>query len=170
VRDVLAHCAAALTRVTTGSLHAFTPEDNEIDVAERRGWPLPTLLAELASGYLEAGPVISRAGGRLDILALGEWLHGGDVRAALGEPLAYASDGFDDACVLLGDFTRRLSVPLVAVTLPAGTLRLGAAEPGRPQATLVTDGATMMRMFAGRPTAPSDYQLTGATPEELVVF
>ena len=55
VRDVLAHCAAALTRVTTDSLHDFTPEDNEIDVAERRGWPLPTLLAELASGYLGAG-------------------------------------------------------------------------------------------------------------------
>ena len=114
--------------------------------------------------------MISRAGGRLDILALGEWVHGGDVRAALGEPLAYASDGFDDACVLLRDVTRRLLVPLVAVTLPADTLPLGAAEPGRPQATLVTDGATMMRMFAGRPTAPSDYQLAGATPEELVVF
>jgi uncharacterized protein (TIGR03083 family) len=170
VRDVLAHCAAALTRVTTDSLHDFTPEDNEIDVAERRGWPLPTLLAELASGYLGAGPVISQAGGRLDILALGEWVHGGDVRAALGEPLAYASDGFGDACVLLGDFARRISLPLVEVTLPGGTLRLGVPVPGRPQAALVTDGATMMRMFAGRPTAPSDYQLTGATPEEFVVF
>jgi hypothetical protein len=124
----------------------------------------------LASGYLEAGPVIGRAGGRLDILALGEWVHGGDVRAALGEPLANASDGFDDACVLLGDFARRISVPLVEVTLPRSTLRLGVPEPGRPRATLVTDGATMMRMFAGRPTVPSEYQLTGATPEQLVVF
>src|SRR6202042_2176209 len=44
VRDGLAHCSAALTRVVTGRLHAFTPELNEIDVAERRGWPLPRLL------------------------------------------------------------------------------------------------------------------------------
>jgi hypothetical protein len=100
VRDVLAHCGAALTRV-------ITPELNEIDVAERREWPLPELLRELADGYLRAGPVIGAAGGRLDVIALGEWLHGGDVRAALGESLAYASDGFDDACVLLGDWTRR---------------------------------------------------------------
>ena len=66
VRDVLAHCAAALTRVATGTLHAFTPELNEIDVAQRRDWPLPRLLSELERGYLEAGPVIAEAGGRLD--------------------------------------------------------------------------------------------------------
>jgi hypothetical protein len=41
VRDVLAHCGAALTRVATDRLHAFTPGLNEIDVAERREWPLP---------------------------------------------------------------------------------------------------------------------------------
>src|SRR5580693_405300 len=40
VRDVLSHCSAALTRTATGRLHAFTPELNEIDVAERRAWPL----------------------------------------------------------------------------------------------------------------------------------
>jgi hypothetical protein len=36
VRDVLAHCAAVLSRVTGGDLHAFTPDLNEIDVAARR--------------------------------------------------------------------------------------------------------------------------------------
>jgi uncharacterized protein (TIGR03083 family) len=80
VRDVLAHCGAALSRVSTGRLRAFTPELNEIDVAERRGRPLPEILSELATGYLAAGPVIAGAGGRLDAIALGEWLHGGDVR------------------------------------------------------------------------------------------
>jgi len=66
--------------------------------------------------------------------------------------------------------TRRCAVPLVEVGLPGGTLRLGVPEPGRPQATLVTDGATLMRLFAGWPAEPSHYRLTGATAEELVVF
>ena len=169
VRDVLAHCSAALTRVVTGRLHAFTPELNEIDVAERRGWPLPRLLAELATGYLTAGPVIAEAGGRLDPIGLGEWVHGGDVRAALGEPLAYESDGFDDACLLLAELTRG-NLPSVEVILPGRTLWLGAAVPGRPPATLRTNAATMMRIFSGRPAEPGDYELAGATAEELKAF
>jgi len=170
VRDVLAHCAAALTRVATGTLHSFTPELNEIDVAQRRDWPLPRLLSELERGYLEAGPVIAEAGGRLDPIALGEWIHGGDVRGALDEPLAYESDGFEDACALLAEWTRRLKVPLTEVTLTGTALRLGVPVPGRPPATLVTDRATLMRLFAGRPTEPAEYQLTGAVPEDLVIF
>lgn len=170
VRDVLAHCAAALTRVATGTLHSFTPELNEIDVAQRRDWPLPRLLSELERGYLEAGPVIGEAGGRLDPIALGEWIHGGDVRGALDEPLAYESDGFEDACALLAEWTRRLKVPLTEVDLPGTALRLGVPVSGRPEATLVTDRATLMRLFAGRPAEPAEYQLTGAVPEDLVVF
>ena len=170
VRDVLAHCGAALTRAATGRLHAFTPELNEIDVAQRRDWPLPRLLSELERGYLDAGPVIAAAGGRLDAIALGEWIHGGDVRGALDEPLAYESDGFEDACALLAEWTRRRKVPLTEVNLPGTALRLGVPVPGRPEATLVTDRATLMRLFAGRPTEPAEYRLTGAVPEELVVF
>src|ERR1700733_16205797 len=49
VRDVLAHCAAALSRVTAGNLHAFTPALNEADVAQRRPWPLEDILSELAA-------------------------------------------------------------------------------------------------------------------------
>jgi uncharacterized protein (TIGR03083 family) len=170
VRDVLAHCSAALTRVVTGRLHAFTPELNEIDVAQRRGWPLPRLLSELAAGYLTAGPVIAEGGGRLDPIGLGEWVHGGDVRAALGEPLAYASDGFDDACVLLAELTRPRNIPSVEVSLPGRTLWLGAAGPGRAAATLRTSPGTMMKIFAGRPAEPGDYELAGATSEELRAF
>jgi uncharacterized protein (TIGR03083 family) len=170
VRDVLAHCAAALTRVATGRLHAFTPELNEIDVTQRRDWPLPRLLSELERGYTGAGPVIAGAGGRLDPIALGEWIHGGDVRDALGEPLAYESDGFGDACVLLADRACRREVPLVEVGLPDAALRLGVPVPGRPPASLVTGRATLMRLFAGRPARPADYQLSGAVPQELVIF
>ena len=170
VRDVLAHCGAALTRAATGRLHAFTPELNELDVTQRRDWPLPRLLSELERGYLDAGPAIAGAGGRLDAIALGEWIHGGDVRDALGEPLAYESDGFEDACALLAERARRREVPLVEVSLPGDTLRLGVPVPGRPPATLVTGRATLMRLFAGRPAGPDGYQLSGAAPGELVVF
>jgi uncharacterized protein (TIGR03083 family) len=170
VRDVLAHCAAAMTRVATGRLHAFTPELNELDVAERRHVPLGAVLSELDDGYLLAGAKISSAGGALDVIALGEWLHGGDVRAALGEPLAYASEGYDDALVLLGDWTRRRAVPLVEARIADTTLWLGVASPPRPHATLLTKPATLMRLFAGRPSDSADYQLTGATAAELVVF
>lgn len=170
VRDVLAHCAAALNRVVTGNLNAFTPALNEIDVAERREWPLAEVLSELTAGYEQAGPAIAEAGGKLDVIALGEWLHGGDVRDALGEPLAYASDGFDDACALLGDWTRRRAIPLVEARISDHPLAFGRAQPDRAPATLVTTGPTLMRLFAGRPADASDYQLTGATPAELVVF
>lgn len=170
VRDVLAHCAAALNRVITGNLNAFTPALNEIDVAERREWPLADVLSELTAGYEQAGPAIAEAGGRLDVIALGEWLHGGDVRDALSEPLAYASDGFDDACALLGDWTRRRAVPLVEARISGRPLAFGVAQPDRAPATLVTTRPTLMRLFAGRPADASDYQLTGATPAELVVF
>jgi uncharacterized protein (TIGR03083 family) len=170
VRDVLAHCAAALSRVTEGTVHAFTPELNEIDVTERRRWALADILSELARGYLEAGSGIAKAGGKLDVLALGEWMHGGDVRAALGVQLAYESAGFDDACVLLSDWTRRRAIPLVEVRLDDATLTIGAPRAGRATATLRTGRSTLMKLVAGRQTDPADYQLTGARASELIVF
>jgi len=84
VRDVLAHCGAALLRLAEGRLHGFTPELNELDVAERRSWPLHTVVDELRRGYGAAAPALTAAEGKLDGVALGEWVHGGDVRAALG--------------------------------------------------------------------------------------
>ncbi|HEY1641460.1 MAG TPA: maleylpyruvate isomerase family mycothiol-dependent enzyme [Streptosporangiaceae bacterium] len=180
VRDLLAHCSAALSRAVTGQLHAFTPELNEIDVAERREWPLSRLLAELADGYLTGGAAIGAAGGRLDAIALGEWVHGGDVREALGLPGAYASAGFTDAAALLAAYTRRCQVPLTEVTLtgvavpdaaPPGTgLTIGARQAGRPAARLRTSPAALIRLTAGRPADPADYQLAGLTTAELIVF
>ena len=114
--------------------------------------------------------MIRDAGGRLDGIALGEWVHGGDVRAALGEPRAYASEGFADACVLLAERTRREAVPLIEVSLPDRTLRLGVPVSGRPPATLVTGHAALIKIFAGRPADPDGYELTGASTAELVVF
>ncbi len=116
---------------------------------------------------MDAGDAAS--GGRLDAIALGEWVHGGDVRDALGQPLAYASAGFGDACALLADFTRSRRVPLIEATLGYLTVRLGVRLPGRPVATLVTDNAMLMRLFAvgqRRLRLPAGR----AEPEELIVF
>ena len=137
---------------------------------QRAAWPLTDILAELSAGYQGAGRAIIDAGGKLDVIALGEWLHGGDIRDALGEPLAYASDGFDDACALLCDWTRHKAIPLVKAQISGSTLTLGAAKQDRAPATLHTTRPTMMRLFAGRPADASDYQLTGATAAELIVF
>lgn len=170
VRDVLAHCSSALHRTITGSLHAFTPEQNEVDVAERRPWPLQDVLSELASGYLGGGELIASAGGRLDGIALGEWIHGGDVRDALGEPAAYASEGYDDACALLVERTRQRAIPLTEVQIDNSLLLLGAPAPDRQPARLRTDRSTLMRLVSGRPARSADYELTGATAGELLVF
>ena len=170
VRDVLAHCSAALAMAASGELHAFTPADNEADVAARRPWPLADLLAELERGYEAAAPAITAAAGQLDGIAIGEWIHGGDVRDAIGAPGAYASAGFADACVLLADRSRRRRTPLTEASLPGASLSLGVTADGRPPARLVTDEATLMRLYAGRPADPARYQLTGAEQAELVIF
>lgn len=169
VRDVLAHCAAVLTRVITGQLNEFTPDLNELDVAERRSWPLPRLLDELADGYRTAGPLMSE-GLRPGIIALGVWVHGGDVRDALGEPQPYGREGFSDAVVPLAGFARYRKIPLTEVTLPGMTLTLGASQPGRPPASLRTSPESLIRLMAGRPADSADYQLDGATEAELIVF
>ena len=170
VRDVLGHCAAALVRLAEGRLHQFTPEQNEADVAERRPWPLEDVVAELERGYAVAGPVLTAAA-RGDGIALGEWVHGGDVREALGEPLPYASDGIEDALVLLVERSQARAVPPTRVSLPDRQLLLGvAADPGRPPADLVTDPATLVRLCSGRHPDPARYTLRGADPDRYRLF
>jgi uncharacterized protein (TIGR03083 family) len=169
VRDVLAHCGAALLRVAEGRLHRFTPEDNEGDVAERRSWPLGSVLAELERGYHQAAPAITAAGGALDGVALGEWVHGGDVREALGEPLPYESEGVEDALVLLVERSRRQAVPPTRLRLGDRELRLGAPD-GDPSAELDTDVATLVRLCAGRRPDPARFSLRGADPGQFLLF
>jgi uncharacterized protein (TIGR03083 family) len=171
VRDVLAHCAAALVRLAEGRLHQFTPEQNEADVAERRPWPLEDVLAELERGYAVAAPALTAAGTRGDGIALGEWVHGGDVREALGEPLPYASDGIEDALVLLVERSQARAVPPTRVRLPGRDLLLGApADPGLPPAELVTDAATLVRLCSGRRPDPRRFTLRGADPDRYQLF
>ncbi len=73
VRDVLAHCSAALMRVVERRFEegVFSPESNDRDIAERAEWTNARVLDELERGMTEAGPAIARAGGVLDVIALG---------------------------------------------------------------------------------------------------
>jgi uncharacterized protein (TIGR03083 family) len=170
VRDVLAHCAAAFTMTATQSWHGFSPEENQRDVDARKDWPIAKLLDELDSGYRVTAEAATAAGGRLDGLALGEWVHGGDVRSALGRPDAYASEGADDALELLVARAGRpdQGVPRTTVSLADGrTLTLGTTEP---PATLTTDLATLVRLCAGRDPDSAAYTLTGADPNAYRLF
>ncbi|QTD99279.1 maleylpyruvate isomerase family mycothiol-dependent enzyme [Streptomyces cyanogenus] len=174
VRDVLAHCSAALMRVVENRFEkgVFSPESNERDIAERADWTNARVVDELERGMTEAGPVIARWDGRLDMLALGEWVHAGDVREVLGEPGAYAGAGLPAALTLLARVTRENEhVPLHAdlddVDEP---LRFGARGADGPPARYIGDAATLVRLYAGRPVAGSAYELVGVREAELNIF
>ncbi|MYR36703.1 maleylpyruvate isomerase family mycothiol-dependent enzyme [Streptomyces sp. SID4944] len=179
VRDVLAHCAAALTRVVQDRLEqgVFSPESNERDIEERAGLPLPVLLDELERGMTEAGPVIAAAGGKLDGVALGEWVHAGDVREAWGLDGAYAGRGLPYALGLLEGWRtgRRCRGPLPRWRGGAGGL--GRAPPDRrpvvrgPSARPVPgDAPTLIRLYANRPLVGTRYELHGVREGDLRLF
>ncbi|KOU68896.1 MDMPI_N domain containing protein [Streptomyces sp. MMG1533] len=174
VRDVLAHCSAALMRVVESRYEkdVFSPESNDRDIAERADWPNRQVVDELERGMTEAGLVIARAGGVLDGIALGEWVHAGDVREALGEPGAYAGAGLPDALTLLVRITReRDHVPLHADLDDLDEpLRLGGVPGERPPARYIGDAATLVRLYAGRSAAGAQYELAGAKAEELNIY
>lgn len=175
VRDVLAHCSSALIRVVEKRYEdgVFSPAANDRDIAERADWTNARILDELERGMTEAGPLIGRAGGVLDAIALGEWVHAGDVRVALGEPGAYGGPGLPDALALLGTLTRdRGHVPLHAdlddVDEP---LKLGEVSGDRPPGRFIGDAATLVRLYAGRPVDDAaGYELAGVEAAELNLF
>ncbi|MER7189164.1 maleylpyruvate isomerase family mycothiol-dependent enzyme [Streptomyces flaveolus] len=175
VRDVLAHCSSALMRVVENRFEkgVFSPACNDRDIAERADWANARIVDELERGMTEAGPVIGRAGGVLDRVALGEWVHAGDVRVAFGEPGAYAGRGLPDALTLLTTVTRDLGhVPLHAdlddVDEP---LKLGEVSGERPPGRFIGDAATLVRLYAGRPVdAGAGYELAGVEAAELNIF
>ncbi|MDJ1137436.1 maleylpyruvate isomerase family mycothiol-dependent enzyme [Streptomyces iconiensis] len=178
VRQVLAHCGAALTRIIEGRLErgVYSDASNAADVAERDDWPLARVLDELERGMTEAGPLIAgHTHGRLDTVALGEWVHAGDVRDAWGLPGAYAdtSAGGDVPALLVIASTVRKDTPRVEVALtdasPA-TLSLGNVHEDRAPATLTADTPTLIRLYTGRPLAASSYVLEGASPDELCIY
>lgn len=170
VREVLAHCAAVLTHISRGTLHDLSPESNDADIAARADWPTGRIVDELADAYDAAVPVLVGGDGGLDAIALGEWVHGGDVREALGLPDAYASAGVEEALALLATSPRVRARPRVVATLPDRELVLGEPVPGRPPGRLVTDVPTLVRLYTGRPADPDRYRLDGVDPDELVIY
>ncbi|MEU6552997.1 maleylpyruvate isomerase family mycothiol-dependent enzyme [Streptomyces sp. NPDC046915] len=174
VRDVLAHCSAALTRVVERRFEkgVFSPASNDRDIAERAAWTNARVVDELERGMTEAGPVIAKAGGVLDMVALGEWVHAGDVRETFGEPGAYSGAGLPHALTLLTWITREkgrlpLHADLDDVDEP---LRLGAESGTRTPARFIGDAATLVRLYSGRPLTAAPYELAGAEVGELNIF
>ncbi|MFJ9726300.1 maleylpyruvate isomerase family mycothiol-dependent enzyme [Streptomyces sp. NPDC101209] len=175
VRDVLAHCSSALMRVVESRFEkgVFSPEANDRDIAERAAWTNQQVVDELERGMTEAGPAIAEAGGILDMVALGEWVHAGDVREVWGEPGAYAGAGLPDALTLLARITREKGrVPLHAdledVDEP---LLLGAVSGERTPARFIGGAATLVRLYAGRPVPKeASYELVGVEAGDLNIF
>ncbi|MET9673536.1 maleylpyruvate isomerase family mycothiol-dependent enzyme [Streptomyces sp. NPDC006482] len=175
-RQVLAHCGAALVRIVEDRLEegVFLPEANACDVAEREDWPLARILDELERGLTEAGPVIAeREDGRLDAVALGEWVHAGDVREAFGAPGAYCGESLDLALPLLSVTSRKRETPRLVGVLEGREdtpVALGNEIEGRDPARFIGDAATLIRIYAGRPLVRTRYELTGATEHELLIY
>jgi uncharacterized protein (TIGR03083 family) len=174
VRDVLAHCSAALTRVVESRFETgvFSPESNDRDIAERADWTNAQVVDELERGMTEAGAVIAKAGGALDRIALGEWVHGGDVREAIGAPGAYAGGGLPYALTLLARISReRGHVPLHADLDDLDEpLLLGDANGEHPPARFIGDASTLVRLYSGRPLTGAPYELAGVEERELNLF
>ncbi|MER5503855.1 maleylpyruvate isomerase family mycothiol-dependent enzyme [Streptomyces sp. NPDC002766] len=175
VRDVLAHCSSALMRVVESRFEkgVFSPEANDRDITDRAGWTNRQVVDELERGMTEAGPVIAKAGGILDMVALGEWVHAGDVREVWDEPGAYAGAGLPDALALLARITREkgrapLHADLEDVDEP---LLLGEASGDRPPARFLGEAATLVRLYAGRPVPQGvSYELVGVEAGDLNIF
>lgn len=171
VRDILAHCAAALTRIAEDRLHDFCPACNQQDVHERDDWPICRIIDELETGYVKAGSIIAASDGRLDVIALGEWVHAGDIRDSLGIAPAYATAGTDDALTLLGACSRLRNTPLLTAHLPDRELQLGTWLPDQCiQANLTADIETLVRLYTGRPVGERPYILCGAEPADLLIY
>ncbi|WP_033281209.1 maleylpyruvate isomerase family mycothiol-dependent enzyme [Streptomyces sp. NRRL F-525] len=175
VRDVLAHCSAALTRVVERRFEegVFSPEANDRDIAERADWTNARVVDELERGMSEAGAVIARAGGALDAVALGEWVHAGDVRDVLSVPGAYGGQGLGSALTLLGLVTRQKNHRPLHADLDDldDPLRLGDLSGELTPARYIGDAPTLVRLYSGRPVpAGTGYELAGAEPAELNIF
>lgn len=164
VRDVIAHCAAALSMTGSGSLHGFSPAENQQDVDERKTWEIPAVLDELYARYEAA---IDLAAGALDGVGLGEWMHGGDIRDPLGATDAYTSPGVDLALELLIERSRARAMTGVDLSIDGQIVRFGSGDPlGRVE----TDLETFVRLCGGRRPDPQGYRLDGIEASALDLF
>ncbi|MFD3575248.1 maleylpyruvate isomerase family mycothiol-dependent enzyme [Streptomyces sp. NPDC058644] len=171
VRHVLAHCGSALMRVVESRFEegVFSPESNDRDIAERADWSNSRVVDELERGMTEAGPLIAKSNGLLDGIALGEWVHAGDVREAWGKPGAYGGEGLPDALVLLAARSKAAgAVPLHAdIDGRDEPLLLGTPDGTTPPARYIGDAPTLIRLYMDRPLTGTRYELAGAKETDL---
>jgi hypothetical protein len=120
----------------------------------------------------KAGPVIAEAGGLFDVVALGEWIHAGDVREALGEPDAYAGPGLELALTLMVLTSQQGNgIPVHADLDGRDEPLILDLPPGdRTPARFIGDATTLVRLSAGRPVIGVRYELAGAKAAELNLF
>ena len=126
------------------------------------------VIGELMRGYEGGAVAIDDAEGVLDGVGLGEWMHGGDVREALGEPHAYTSPGVSIAVPLLIERSRRQAAATIEVTLESDHFVFGPER--ATVGALHTDVETFVRLCGGRRPDAARFELTGATPQDLVLF
>ena len=167
VRDVIAHCGAALGQLIRGETSGFTPEENERDVASRRDWPLDRVIDELLTNYGEAAARIEQIGGAADGLGLGEWIHGGDIRDPIGAADPYASEGIELALALICERSKLREAPSVEVVVGGQSFDF---EVGSSVARLRCDAPTFVRLVAGRAPDPDRFDQTGVDPSALLLF
>ncbi|NGO78803.1 maleylpyruvate isomerase family mycothiol-dependent enzyme [Streptomyces sp. YC504] len=174
VRHVIAHCGSALMRVVESRFEpdVFSPACNDRDIAERADWSHTEVVDELERAMTEAGPVIAKAGGLFDVIGLGEWLHAGDVREAVGAPDAYAGAGIEDALALTpAAFAYAKTQVPVHADLDGRDEPLVLGSSGeRPPARFIGPAPVFLRLIAGRPVIGAHYELAGAKEAELNLF
>ncbi|MEU9333900.1 maleylpyruvate isomerase family mycothiol-dependent enzyme [Streptomyces sp. NPDC048290] len=174
VRDLLAHCASVLRRVVERRYEkdVFSPAANQRDIEALSPLSHQQIVDELERGMTEAGPVIARAGGVLDGIGLGEWVHAGDVREALGAPGAYGGAGLPDALALFARISREQGKVLLHADLDDRDepVLLGEPDGQRPPARFIGDATTLVRLCSGRSVRGADFELVGATAAELSIY
>ncbi len=104
-----------------------------------------------------------------DGVALGEWVHAGDVREAFGSR-AYCGEMLPYALTLLARVSREQHVPVHADLDDLDEpLRLGVAG-DRPPARYIGDAPTLIRLYAGRPVSGTGYELALVAERDLNIF
>ncbi|WP_405948733.1 maleylpyruvate isomerase family mycothiol-dependent enzyme [Streptomyces prunicolor] len=184
VRDVLAHCSAALTRVVERRFEegVFSQAANDRDIAERADWTNAQVVDELERGMTTSSAPPARAahwtwsrsaGGPPTPFGQWERVHAGDVRDVLGVPGAYGGAGLGSALTLLGLVTRQKNHRPLHADLDDldDPLRLGDLSGELTPARYIGDAPTLVRLYSGRPVpAGTGYELAGAEPAELNIF
>ncbi len=173
VRHAAAHCGAALMRIVESRFDpdVFSPECNERDIAERADWSHEQVVDELERAMTEAGGVIAKSGGLFDAVALGEWIHSGDIKEAVGAPGAYGGEGVPAALAIAALYSRQTSaVPVHADLDELDEPVLLGVEGSGPPARFIGSAPVFLRLIAGRPVIGARYELAGAKESELNLF